>query len=191
MGINALTYPILQRYIDSEPVALMGNLYMRRGVLKDYPGASRYASLFLRAVHGATVVSFDIKPRRHARAWNLNRPLVGFDNYFGVVFNGGTGEHVKNQGVFWDNCHRIVKPGGVMIHVVPLVGGWRGHPGWPDHSPYLYTKYFLHLLADYNSYNMVERTVFMTAHGAAMCAVLRHTGADYKGVPVEHVVGNG
>jgi len=181
MGINTITYPILSRYIDTDPVVLMGNLFMRRGVLKHYPGQSKYAALFIRAVHDVVTISMDIDPRHGGRAWDLGKPLVGWAAMFGVLFNGGTGEHIDDQAAFWRNCHRIVRPGGVMIHVVPLIGGWAGH------SPWLYTRYFLRQLAQCNGYDVLERIPFRAGRGEALCMVLRHNGGGFNRVPWRHV----
>lgn len=50
--------------------------------------------------------------------------LVG---QFDVLTNSGTTEHVTDQYACFRNLHRLVKPGGVLVHLNPMTGSWPGH----------------------------------------------------------------
>lgn len=72
-------------------------------------------------------ISIDLNGKDGALRLNLAEPRDEWKNYFDMVTNYGTTEHVGNQYRVFKNIHNFVKPGGVMIHTVPIVGGWSRH----------------------------------------------------------------
>ncbi|HEU4686229.1 MAG TPA: methyltransferase domain-containing protein, partial [Nitrospira sp.] len=52
---------------------------------------------------------------------DLGKPLdETWDGRFGTVLNGGTVEHVFDVRQAMTNIHRLVRPGGTMIHLAPV-----------------------------------------------------------------------
>lgn len=72
---------------------------------------------------GIDHTSIDLNGEDGALALDLGSPidLPPAD----VVTNIGTSEHVFNQEACFDNIDRLSKKW--MVHVVPLVGNWKGH----------------------------------------------------------------
>ena len=92
------------------------------------------------------VVSIDINGRMESMKRDLSEPQKDMHDSFDLLFNGGTIEHVENQKEGWRNCHYMLRPGGIAVHVCPLSGGW------PEHSKYLYTPDFFDELIKVNKY---------------------------------------
>ncbi len=127
MGVNINTIRILDKALKDKgdvsnyKLALIGDLYMRGPGFK-HRRANGYFRQFWKEV-----LSFDINGSAD-RNVDLSKPLpFQFINRFDVLINGGTAEHVDNQKQFWENCDKMVVPGGVMIHVAPEVGSFPGH----------------------------------------------------------------
>ncbi len=72
-------------------------------------------------------ISIDINAQNGAVPLNLAAPINKWNNYFDLVTNFGTTEHVGNQFEVFRNIHNFTKIGGAMIHTVPIVGGWLRH----------------------------------------------------------------
>ncbi|MFA5314304.1 MAG: hypothetical protein WC375_13470, partial [Methanomassiliicoccales archaeon] len=72
-------------------------------------------------------VSIDMNGKDGALKIDLASPITKWDCYFDMVTNYGTSEHVSNQYQVFDNIHRMTAVNGVMVHVVPIIGGWATH----------------------------------------------------------------
>jgi hypothetical protein len=72
-------------------------------------------------------VSVDLNGKDGAMRLNLSAPIDQWKNYFDMVTNYGTTEHVSNQYQVFKNIHNFTKIGGIMIHTVPIIGGWERH----------------------------------------------------------------
>ena len=68
-----------------------------------------------------------------ALALDLNTPLALPSYGFDVLVNSGTLEHVFDQRQAWESAHDHVRPGGLMVHALPL-WGWLGH-GFVNYHP--------------------------------------------------------
>jgi hypothetical protein len=73
-------------------------------------------------------------------------------NYYDIVTNSGTGEHVFDVCQFFENAHDLTKPGGLMMHAMP----WSG---WHDHGFYSFHPGFYLDLARANGYTLVDMAV--------------------------------
>jgi hypothetical protein len=82
-------------------------------------------------------VAIDLHGPPSALPLDLNRPVLT-DREFGIVVNSGTAEHVFDQRQLWETVHDRTRPGGLMVHAVPL---W----GWLDHG---FVNYHPTLIAD-------------------------------------------
>lgn len=102
--------------------------------------------------NGFKHVSIDWNGKDGALSYDLREPVKPFAKgnkwcqYFDMVTNIGTSEHVIPQGFVWQNMLDALKIGGVLICVTPLMGHWWWHQ---DHGQYP-TKSFYKDLALYN-----------------------------------------
>jgi len=95
-------------------------------------------------------VSIDWNGKNGALKRNLAEPINEWFNYFDMVTDFGTIEHVDGgQYSAFKNVHDFTKVGGVMVHALPLVGYLKGH------CNYHYQESFPSLLASNNNYKCV------------------------------------
>jgi SAM-dependent methyltransferase len=74
---------------------------------------------------------------------DLNRPVPEhLREQFDVVIDGGTTEHIFYIGQAIDNCHALLKPGGLMLGFV-AADGWFGH-GFFQSGPDMPWRYWHH-----------------------------------------------
>lgn len=80
-----------------------------------------------------------------AHVHDLNEPVPEvLKRQFDVVIDGGTTEHVFHIGTALENCHEMLKPGGVMLSFVSG-DGWFGH-GFFQTGPDVPWRYWHHCL---------------------------------------------
>jgi len=104
---------------------------------------------------GVEHTSMDLNGRNGSLIIDLGKPApLNLVNYFDVVTNYGTIEHVNNQYEAFKNAHDLCKVGGIMIHGFPLVGNWM------KHSRYLYSEKFAQELGKTCGYSVVDYTIF-------------------------------
>jgi SAM-dependent methyltransferase len=73
--------------------------------------------------------------------WDLNRPVPPeLHGRFGMIFDGGTLEHVFDTRVALENIARMLKPGGRAIHTNPA-SNYLAH-GFYQFGPALYHDYY-------------------------------------------------
>lgn len=150
MGVNTKSHIMItgMARVLNPPISmvLLGNQRMRPGIkVKHRSARSHYKSmpsLF------SNVICIDINGKDNCHNQDLSVRQRGMDSWFELVYNGGTLEHVNNQREAWRNAHYLLRPGGVAVHVCPLVGGW------PGHSDYLYAHSFFSNLVAANDYKM-------------------------------------
>lgn len=68
--------------------------------------------------------------------------------YFDVVTNFGTAEHILNQMNVFRSIHDLVRPGGLMLHIAPFLGCL-------DHGFFNFQPNFFEALARFNSYDIL------------------------------------
>lgn len=93
-------------------------------------------------------ISIDLNGENGALKIDLGKEITQWKNYFDIVTNFGTAEHVNNQYMVYKNIHDVCRVGGAMLHFGPPVGDW------PRHCPYRYRKDFFQTLAQLNGYEM-------------------------------------
>jgi SAM-dependent methyltransferase len=69
---------------------------------------------------------------------------------FDIVTNFGSSEHVDDQAKCWQAFDTLCRPGGVMVHAVPLIGHW------PHHCRFRYSKGFFEELVRLNGYRKLH-----------------------------------
>jgi len=113
---------------------------------------------YLLAAGASEHISIDLNGQRGALKKDLGQPIDDWKNYFDMVTNYGTAEHVKN-GIYqcFKNIHNWVRVDGAMVHAGPPA------KGCPWHSPYHYESWFFEKLAEGNNYKHVMSEVRVTA----------------------------
>jgi hypothetical protein len=102
--------------------------------------------------------SFDVCPGLKTELLDLNYDQLPqeYNDYYDVVLNFGTTEHVFNQWNSFKIMHEAVKVGGVVYHQLPSTG-------YLDHGYFCYTPVFFRDIAKANGYEILE--MFLTAAG--------------------------
>lgn len=105
-------------------------------------------------------ISIDWNGKNGALKLDLSKPITQWAEYFDLVTDFGTCEHVEG-GIYqaYKNVHGWTKTGGAMIHVGPLSGQC------PWHSPYHYELWFFHDLAARCGYGHVTSQIRIGAEG--------------------------
>jgi SAM-dependent methyltransferase len=94
---------------------------------------------------GIQHTSVDLNGLHGALQLDLNDPLQfsHWNNYFDVVTNSGTSEHVTDQYAVFKICHDVLKVGGLAIHIVPDAYS----KNWEGHGIHTYTAKFFEYFA--------------------------------------------
>ncbi len=92
-------------------------------------------------------VSIDWQGRFDSLPLDLRQPIEHLPPA-DMVTNFGTTEHVSHQVGVWENVHRFVKPGGVLVSMCPMPGDWWWHG---THYP---TEEFYRQFAERNGYRV-------------------------------------
>jgi len=137
--------------------------------------------------------SIDINGQDGALVYNLAKPINNPEllEYFDVVTNFGTAEHVCNQYECFRNINNFCRKGGLFIHVAPLVGSW------PLHCENYYYPLFFIRLAEANNYRIIKQEIFFAREGEdtlIMFIALEKNSRlpfmsknDFKKLPIKHV----
>ena len=112
-------------------------------------------------------VSFDLNSKDGSIPINLSKPITDskYYEYFDVVTNSGTSEHVEpfeNQYECFCNIHECLKVGGIAIHIVPE------YEDLPRHSNIYYNRAFWKNLVKLNSYKMIFLENIIKHNGVSM-----------------------
>ena len=101
-------------------------------------GFSDYQAIDINTLYGSLVM-------------DLNEDLRQFYDYhetFSLVTNNGTGEHVFNQDAIFRNIHQLTKPGGIMVHVMPMIEHI-------NHGFYAFQPNLYYAIARANEYDLI------------------------------------
>ena len=122
---------------------------------------------------GMNHTSVDLNGEDGALPLDLRQPELfkEFRNKFDILTNLGTTEHVEpinNQYECFSIIHDIVRPGGIMIHMVPDVEELDNSGAWKDHCNVYYKKEFFFALADKCNYTILENQVIFGLRSVSM-----------------------
>lgn len=157
MGINIVFFDYIYKHLyhndirlPSSRVCLLGNLHFKKGTreLREKFG-TKSVHKWLEDI-GTDVVTVDKNGLDGALRLDLEKPLRKHIGTFDVIIDGGTTEHVKDHMACFKNVHEICNTGGLMFHMLPLEGHWRGH------CHHRYTEQFFRGLATAYSYSVVD-----------------------------------
>ncbi len=134
----------------------------------------------------------DIDGRHGAHALDLNQ-ACGLDigKIFDIVTNHGTTEHVFDQANCFRFIHELTKPGGVMIHILPIRGVVSNgeEVGYGGHGLYCYATGFFNDIAAANGYETLKNYVHVDNAGAlTVVAMRRITSAGFV-KPIQGIYG--
>lgn len=139
------------RHIHGKNLLELGNQRISPNNEVQYAtGKSYFQSL------GYNHISVDLNGLDGALRRDLRNPndFVEFKNYFNIITNSGTTEHVQpfdKQYICFKILHEILSLDGIIIHIVPTLGS-----RWHNHCKFYYTENFFKLLATENNYVILE-----------------------------------
>ena len=102
--------------------------------------------------NGWTAMSIDMSEKYpEALKIDLAKPIpIDMKEKFDLLLDFGTGEHIRDQNIYWKNCHELVRKGGKRIHALPYVGSWK------NHCVFRYTTDFFKKLSEYFEYDIIR-----------------------------------
>jgi len=113
---------------------------------------------------GMTHTSVDLNGEDGALPLDLRCPEMFYDFRckYDILTNLGTTEHVEpieKQYECFSIIHDVVKPGGIMIHMVPDLEELENSGAWKDHCSIYYRKEFFTKLAQHCNYTLLDSKV--------------------------------
>lgn len=114
--------------------------------------------------YGMLHTSVDINGEDGALPLDLTNPELFYDFRcrYDVLTNLGVTEHVEpidKQYECFSIIHDVVRPGGIMIHMVPDVEELENSGAWKDHCSIYYRKEFFTHLAEQCNYTVLENKI--------------------------------
>lgn len=106
-----------------------------------------HISVDLNGLHGSIIKDLTIPSQ-----------FLEWNNYFDVVTNAGTTEHVEPYNRQWEAfsvIHNCLKPGGVAIHILPEINSRDKTGTWFDHCHYYYSFDFFKKLSKRCNYEII------------------------------------
>jgi len=137
MGIGIYQWSFMEKYLKAEfksfkgvKLVELGNQHIRLSLRNKFGLKNKVSKHFLKSL-GFEHISLDKNGKDGALKVNLSKPIKdSFINYFDVLTNIGTTEHVvpyKNQYQCFKNVHNLVHKGGIFIHIVPEYNSFVQH----------------------------------------------------------------
>lgn len=178
----------------------LGNQHVddKKGRIPEKTGKAYYTN------RGCEHVSIDLNAEDGSLPLDLSQRIEKpeWEGYFDIITNSGTTEHVEpfeSQYECFENIHRWLKPGGIVVHIVPDAYELQRRGRWKNHCNYYYTLEFFQALADANAYRMSKSGIinqlaaaclvketdrpFMADREALLAGITRKTGGTvYPGI---------
>ena len=169
MGLKAPFIDIMTTHIKATHGKLDGLKIMEFGnqIIRPSPGLTEKTGKEYWKKQKMEHVSVDVNGLDGALKKDLSnvQDFVEYENYFDVVYNAGTSEHIEPYAAQYD-CFQIAdmitKPGGLMIHGVPEIKNRDISGVWLDHCRYYYSEKFFNTLAEESNYKILFLKVFKT-----------------------------
>lgn len=135
----------------------LGNQHIidRTGVIHEKTGKEYYAN------KGVEHTSIDLNGLDGAIKVDLSKPIgiSGWREYFDIVTNSGTSEHVSPRRAQYEcfmNIHDCLKVGGIAVHLVPDINELENKGCWKNHCTYYYSHEFVEMLVRTNKYKLIS-----------------------------------
>ena len=123
---------------------------------KEFPKRSLFKSMLRDNGWDADSIDMDSSYSTSLKI-DLAKPIPeNMINKYDILFDFGTGEHVRDQTIYWENCHNLVKNGGYRVHALPIP------ETWPKHCVYRYQVEFFEDLCQKFDYDIKDIKVIGT-----------------------------
>lgn len=108
---------------------------------------------------GCSYIAMDIDGRFGSMPFDLNFDTIDSKlwHWAGLTTNLGTTEHVFNQVGCFNTIHDLTRPGGYMVHTLPL-------HNYVNHGLYSYSPCFFEALAAANDYELLGMWMASKSH---------------------------
>lgn len=105
-------------------------------------GRTFHQNVFFKMLGFSEVESIDYFPNeKPTHVLNLNEPIpLQLHGQYDMVFDGGTSEHCFDIKEVLFNAAKLVKPGGLVMHINPIAGGLCH--GYYNFSPNLFFEFY-------------------------------------------------
>ena len=149
----------------------LGNQIIRNDVnIHESTGKEYYTN------RGCIHTSIDLNGKDSSLMIDLSKPFPNkqWSNYFDIITNSGTTEHVepkKAQYTVFKNIHDSMKVGGISVHMVPDIKELETKGKWKNHCKNYYSAEFFQMLAIENKYEIIAMKII----NGLICAALRKT----------------
>ena len=83
-------------------------------------------------------------------------------NRFDIITNSGTTEHVEPHEAQYEcftNLHNWLKPGGIIVHIVPCIEELETKGSWNNHCNNYYSERFYQMLCEKSDYKLIASEV--------------------------------
>jgi hypothetical protein len=127
-----------------------------------------HTSVDLNGLHGSLIK--DLSVPSQFTEWN---------NYFDIITNAGTTEHVepyKRQWEAFSIIHKCLKPRGIAVHILPEINSRDNNGTWIDHCHYYYSFDFFKKLAKRCDYEIIFHEEF---NGNIVVAYIKNQDNDF------------
>lgn len=121
---------VLLKYIRGKDVLDIGSVgqdldpISRALVVKDEAHSQKYYLWNFLKTHAQTLTGIDLEASPEGQIVRGNMETHSFGKQFEVIVAGDVLEHVSNQGLFLENIHRHLKPGGHLVVSTPNAKWW-------------------------------------------------------------------
>lgn len=119
--------------------------------------------------HAESIDNSDFEGATHIADLNSTTLPDKLKERFGLIYNGGTLEHIFDTRAALKNLYDMLVPGGIVVHVGPM-------NGWVDHGFYQFSPTFF---SDY---------YFANKHEALAAYLLRAINQDHSDIEVRYYV---
>lgn len=146
--------------IHGKEILELGNQHLKRTSLfqRKMTGKQYFTDL------GAHHTSIDLNGKDGSIKLDLSTALdiPDWRRYFDIITNSGTTEHVEPYEAQFEcfaNIHNWLKPGGIVVHIVPGYEELKAGGRWKNHCNNYYSNDFFRCLSEKNGYQLVRSDV--------------------------------
>jgi hypothetical protein len=158
MGIREFDFCMMENTLRSQNLIIKGLKMLQLGDQiykeknKQMIAKEHFESL------GCFVISIDIKGENGSLSMDLSKIISWpeYRNYFDIVTNFGTSEHVSDHMNCFKNMYCFCRKGGILCNLVPREGHWNDHSHQYAHK---YTTEFFNTWAIENNCEIILNRV--------------------------------
>lgn len=176
MGLRRAYLDFIQQSVDAtiggfdgKKMLELGNQRISRSQgIRERTGKAYFTKL------GVDHTSLDFNGKDGAVPLDLSQLIdkPEWQGHFDIITNSGTTEHVEPFETQFDcftNLHNWLKPGGIIVHIVPAREELEATGRWENHCNNYYSKEFFEVLARGCGYEVVSSTVINDLRAVCLC----------------------